>query len=242
MQVRGSLRNIRIRLGDPRAQQPSDRTLLVLLSTHTQNLLVEANLRGRYWSVDETQITVNGNTAEYPIGVEGFGKPIEVRATYPANPGYPAHDVSFYELGDLNFEADSPYWTNWFAGYEVPGRANRVAFYRRNGNVYLRTSGPSASATYTILYQVGVYGQTTALDEDLLFPEFYALAELRTALSALPHCEWSDDKAENRELRKELALTLTEDLRTTYQLFKSYVATQTAGDQPTYRLLDSFDE
>lgn len=242
MNVRGSLRNIRIRLRDPRAQQPSDRTLLVLLSTHVQNLLTEANLRGQYWSVDETQIPVNGNVTEYPIGVEGFGKPIEVRATYPANPGYPSHDVDFYTLGDLNFEADSPWWANWFAGYEVPGRSNRVAFYRRNGNLYLRTSGPSAPATYTIIYQVGAYGQTLDLDEEMLFPEFFALAELRTAISALPHAEWWDDEARNERRRKELGMTLAEDLRTTYPLFRSYVTTQTAGDQPTYRYLDSFDE
>lgn len=236
MNVRQSLRNIRIRLRDPRAQQPSDRTLLVLFSTHVQNLLTEANLRGRYWSVDETQIIINPNVTEYPIGVEGFGKPIEVRASYPANPGSPSHDVDFYALGDMNFEMD---WPAWFAG---PYTSRRVAFYRRNGNIYLRIPSGQSNATYTIIYQVGTYGQTPALDEELLFPEFYALAELRTAISALPHAEWSDDKGENREVRKELALTLPEDARVTYQLFKSYVATQTAGDQPTYRLLDSFDD
>ena len=243
MNVRGSLRNIRIRLRDPRAQQPSDRTLLVLLSTHVQNLLTEANLRGRYWSVDETTITINGNTTEYPIGVEGFGKPIEVRAAYQASPGYPSIDVSFYSLGDLNFEADTPsFWASWLGTAGPPYNNRRVAFYRRAGNIYLRTPPNQGNATYTIIYQVGTYGQTVALDEDLLFPEFHALAELRTAISALPHAEWADDKAENREVRKELALTLPEDARVTYNLFKSYVATQTAGDQPTYRLLDSFDD
>lgn len=240
MNIRGSLSNIRVRLRNPRAQRPSDRDLLVPFSTHVQNLLTEANLRGRYWAVDETTITVNPNVDEYPIGIEGFGKPIEVRASYPANPGYPGHDVDFYTLGDMNFQLDTPYWANWFAGYEAPGRSNRVAFYRRNGNLYLRTSG-GGPATYTILYQVGTYNQTTALDEELLFPEFYSLAELRTAISALPSAEWVDDRAENREIRKELGLTLPEDARTTYALFKSYVATQTAGDQPTHRLLDDFD-
>lgn len=243
MNTRGSLSNIRIRLRDPRAQQPSDRNLLVLFSTHVQNLLTEANLRGRYWSVDETQIIVNPNVTEYPIGIEGFGKPIEVRATYPANPGYRTHDVEFTELGDLNFEAAEPFWTNFFTGYNAPGvYNNRVAFYRKNGNVQLRIPPGSTNATYTIIFQVGTYGQTAPLDDELLFPEFYALAELRTAISALPHAEWTEDKAENREMRKELALTLAEDLRTTYALFRSYVASQTAGNDMNYRLLDSFDE
>jgi hypothetical protein len=240
MNVRGSLRNIRIRLRDPRAQQPSDRTLLVLFSTHVQNLLTEANLRGRYWSVDETQVVVNGNVTDYPIGVDGFGKPIEVQATYPN--GQPSHDVDFYTLGDLNFEPDSPYAAAWFDGYYAPGPNNRVAFYRKAGNIYLRIPANRVGATYNIIYQVGIYGSTLELDEELLFPEFYALAELRTAISALPHAEWSDDRAENREVRKELGLTLPADAADTYKLFRSYVATQTAGDQPTYRLLDSFDD
>lgn len=243
MNIRGSLSNIRVRLRNPRAQRPSDRDLLVPFSTHVQNLLTEANLRGRYWAVDETTITVNPNVSEYLIGVEGFGKPIEVRASYPANPGYPSHDVDFYTLGDINFQVDAPFWAGWFPESFGPYSANqRAAFFRRNGNLYMRTGAlPSTGAIYTILYQAGTFNQTTDLDEELLFPEFYSLAELRTAISALPSAEWVDDPRENREIRKELALTLPEDARTTYNLFKSYVATQTAGDQPTYRLLDDFD-
>lgn len=243
MNIRGSLSNIRVRLNGPRAQKPSDRSLLVLLSTQVQNLLTEANLRGRYWAVDFTDVTVNPNVTEYALAVEGFGKPIEVRAVYPGG-DYPEHDVDFYDPGDLNFESpfvgSQPAFDTLTGGQ--PYMAQRASFYRKNGTLYLRTAGvPQAGATYRIFYQIGVYGQTLALDEELLFPEFYMLAELRTAISALPHSEWFDSEDRNESMRKQLGLTLDLDEKRTYALFKSYVASQTANDQPNYRLLDDFD-
>lgn len=241
MNLRGMLSNVRVRTRNPRAQQPSDRTLLLLLSTAVQNLLIEANLRGRYWAVDETEVTVNPNTTEYQIATEGFGKPVEVFATYPSG-GQPGHTVEFYELGDMSFEVDGGEWASWFSGDRPPYTHQRVAFYRKQGNIYLRTlQGGQAGASYKILFQIGQFGQTVPLDEEIMLPEFYALVELRTAIAALPHCEWHDDESRNEALRKQLALTLDRDEQRTYQLFKSFVATQSANVEPNYRELYPID-
>lgn len=244
MNLRQILRNVRVRARDPRAQNPSDRTLLVLLSTHVQNMLTEANLRGGYWAVDEVEVTVGPGGDDYIVPVEGFGKPIEVRAVYAANSGHHDHDVDFYSLGDMNYQE----WP--VSGYNVAdpfwGRGDgdqRVAFYRKQGNTYMRIAqgGPPAGTTYRIIYQVGVFGQTTPLDEEVMLPEHTALVEIRTAISALPHCEWFDDEDRNERRRKELALTLVVDEQRAYSLFKSAAATMTAGNQPTQRILDSID-
>lgn len=244
MNFRGLLSNVRIRLDGPRAQRPSDRTLLLHLSTTVQHLLTEANLRGRYWAVDETELVATPNTAEYIISVEGFGKPLEVRSSFPGNPSYIEYDVPFFELGDLGF--DWPYPNDFGVSANLDGSphsAHRIAFYRKQGNVYARILPvPAQAARYRIIYQLGKFGETTPLDEELLFPEHSALVELRTAISALPQTEWDDDAMLNAGKRKELALTMTEDARTAYGLFKHYVATQTANMQPNYRLLDSIDD
>lgn len=244
MNFRGLLSNVRIRLRNPRAQKPSDRTLLLLLSTTIQNLLTEANLRGRYWSVDETELVVSPNNAEYIIGVEGFGKPLEVRSYSPGNPSAVEYNVTFSELTDLGF--DWPYPNNFGVSASLDGMlhsAQRIAFYRKQGNVYARiVPTPAQSARYRIIYQVGLFGATTPLDEELLFPEHAALVELRTAISALPHAEWEDDRAVNTEIRKELSLTLPEDARMAYTLFKQSVASLTGDMQPHYRLLGSIDD
>lgn len=245
MNLRGMLSNVRIRMRNPRAQQPSDRTLLVLLSTTVQNLLIEANLRGRYWAVDETEVVVNPNVAEYLIGVEGFGKAIEVRALYSPSSSHREHDVDFFDLGDLNFESPG-LWSSYNTSDPltgVPYGDQRVAFYRKRGNIYLRIAqgGPPAGTRYKIIFQVGKFGETVPLDEEVMLPEFSHLAEIRTAISALPHGEWEDDEDFNRRRREELALSLADDRREAYPLFKSWVATQTAGNQPNYRISDSID-
>lgn len=240
MNLRGLLSGVRIRARDPRAQQPTDRTLLRLLSGHVQNLLIEANIRGRYWAVDELEITVNPGTTEYPIGEENFGKPFEVLAMY--SDGRASHIVDFHDLGDMNFERWWPgYLSSSASGDLFSGTQQRIAFYRKQGGVYARILQGGPAARYRILFQVGKFGDTVPLDEEIMLPEFYQLIEIRTALSALPHCEWDDNEAMNRERRKELALSLPLDEARTYTLFKSYVATQTAANMPTYRIVDSID-
>lgn len=244
MSLRSILGNVRVRARDPRAQQPSDRTLLVLLSTQVQNLLLEANLRGRYWSVDETQVAVNPNTTDYAISAENFGKPTEVRAVYSTG-GYPEHDVTFFELGDLNY--DLPWSGGQLVGDPLYGGPpllhQRVAFYRRANQVYLRTlpGVPGQTATYKIIFQVGKFGETVHLDDTIMLPEFSTLVEIRTTISALPHCEWFDEEDRNARRREELALSLERDERLAYPLFRSWVATQSAANQPSQRYYDPID-
>lgn len=245
MNLRGILRNVRIRTRDPRAQHPSDRTLLVLLSGHVQGMLTEANLRGGYWAVDEVEVTVGPGSADYIVPVDGFGKAIEVRAIYPANSGHHGHDVDFYSLGDMNFRAWP--WPSFLPADlhadSGPYGDPRVAFYHKQGNVYMRVAqgGPPAGTIYRIIYQVGTFGDTVPLDEEVLMPAHTSLIEIRTAISALPHCEWFDDEDDNERRRRELALTLDRDEQRAYALFKSHAATMTAADQPTQRILDSID-
>jgi hypothetical protein len=245
MNLRQILRNVRIRARDPRAQNPSDRTLLVLLSGHVQDLLTEANLRGGYWAVDEVEVTVGPGTQDYIVPVEGFGKAIEVRAVYPANSGHHSHDVDFYSLSDMNYREWS--WPSFLPSDlhsdSGPYGDHRVAFYHKQGNVYMRVAqgGPSAGTTYRIIYQVGTFGDTTPLDEEVMMPAHTAVIEIRTAISALPHCEWFDEEDLNERRRHELALTLDRDEQRAYALFKSSAATLTAADQPTQRISDSID-
>lgn len=239
MNLRGMLSGVRIRARDPRPQQPTDRTLLRLLSGHVQNLLIEANIRGRYWAVDELEITVNPNVTEYPIGDENFGKPFEVLATY--SDGRPSHTVDFFEYGDMNFERSWPSYNATDPLWNIPYGDQRMAFYRKQGSLYARILQGTPAARYRILYQIGKFGDTTPLDEEIMLPEFYQLVEIRTAISALPHCEWDDNEALNTTRRKELAMALIADEQRVYPLFKSYVATQTAANMPTYRIVDSID-
>lgn len=240
MQVRQMMSNIRTRLVDPRAQRPTDRALLLALSTQLQHFVNRANLTSRPWAVDELSLVVVSNTEDYALPVDSrFGKPILVRTINPSNPSLIERDVDFVELGEFNFDWDMP---KNFGGYYTPdgspNNAARLAFFRKGGTdqVWVRVVPvPSQSAQYQILYQIGVYGETAPLSETPLLPEHHALVEVWTALAVLPHCEWDDDQSANQSRRKELAMTLDMDRQRLEAVFTRYLATTSASVRPSYR-------
>lgn len=236
------LTNVRTRCGGDElaAQRPSPTTLLLLLSTQIQNYITEANLSSKPWAVDEMTLQAVSGTEDYPLPVDSnFGKPIQVRTMYSADPGHIERDVEFTELGEVNFDWGFP--RNFGSSLMLdnsPNNMARIAFYRRAGvnQVYARVMPiPARSATYQILYQIGVYGEATPLDEIPLLPEHHALIELRTALASLPHCQWGDDEDFNRRRREELAASFQPDLARLTTNFKLYLASLSANYQPNYR-------
>lgn len=236
--LRGMLSNIRIRARNPRAQQPSDRTLLVLLSTQVQNFLTELNIFGSNWSVDETELTITPNTAEYQLAADGFGKPIEVLRVNAADPAYTETTVDFFELGDLHFDWNLP--NDFGRAYALDGSPHstqRIAFYRKQGSIFARVLPvPSQPATLRILYQVGAFGSTQPLDEEIVMPEHHALIEVRTALVALPHCDWFDDEKTNLTRRAELRESLAAEEARLTSNFRAHIADLTMNTEPNYRL------
>lgn len=244
MNLRGLLDGVRIHTRNPRAQQPSDRTLLKLLSIQVQNFLTELNIYGQNWSVDETTLTITPNTAEYTLAADGFGKPIEVLAVNPADPAFHNRQVDFFELGDLNYDWDMP--VNFGGAFAIDGSPHstlRIAFFRRGGLVKARVLPvPAQAATFRILYQVGVFGETMPLDDSILLPEHHGLIEVRTALAALPHCEWFDAEDANKARRAELAASLTAQEAQLAKVFRANIANQTANTAPNYRELWNFDD
>ena len=223
------LTNIRIRLADPRSQQPSERTLLLLLSTQVQNFATEANLSGRHWAVDETFLPVVAGVNDYEISEASFGKPLEIYSYYPSDPGHITYPVNLIDLGDVHFDWGLP--ENVASGFNTgsPHTAIRIAFYRKQGVLHARVlPTPTTSATYKVLYQIGVYGETVPLDETPFLPEHHSLIELRTAISALPHSEWFDnDDDRNRRRREELALSMAPDSERLERNFRSYITSIT---------------
>lgn len=239
MKLSSMLTNIRIRCGGPKAQAPSDRLLLLLLSSQLQNFATEANLSGRPWSVEEMNLEVTSGEEDYPLPIDAsFGKPIQVRTVYPSDPGHIERDIDFFDIGDLNF--GWPFPKNFGSAGSLdssPNNAARLAFFRKGGQVYARVLPiPATSATYQILYQVGVYGETVPLEDIPILPEHHTLLEIRTSLAALPHCEWSDDRAANKDKRGELAMSMVPDSQRLERNFKLYTATVTGHRGMSVRL------
>lgn len=233
---------VRLRCNDPKAQKPSDRTILHLLSAEVQAFLNELNLTGRPWAVDELELDVTAGTEDYQLAAtSSFGRPVQVRTLYPDNPAHIERDIDFFDLGVLNSDWFFP--KNLGQGFSLDGSPNtavRMAFYRKGAQdaVWVRALPiPQQAARYQVLYQIGEYGYAVPFDETPLLPQHHALIELRTAISALPHCEWSEDSADNSNRRKELALAFTALAPRLERNFQSYIRNLDASTAPSYRIL-----
>lgn len=232
--------NIRLRLGGPLDQKPSDGELLLILNTQVQSYLNEVNLSAKPWAVAEVNLYAVPTVEDYAIAATNFGKPIQVRTVYPANPAHIERDIDFFELGDLNFDWNLPknFGNTFFNLDGSPHTAIRMAFFRRLGQdtAYVRIIPiPQLAATYQILYQIGVYGDTQGLGEVPVLPQHHSLIELRSAIAALPLSEWSGDEAYNIEKRKELALSMGADAARLERQFSEYIKTITVSRRLNYR-------
>lgn len=247
MNLRGLLRNVRTRLGSPKSQRPSDKELLLLLSTHVQSFINRANLSAKPWAVDEIPLQVTAGVEDYPVGsASQFGKPIQVRTVFPQNPAHIERDIDFFELGDINFDWNYPknLGNLYYNADGSPHTALRMGFFRKSGidQVYMRVMPiPQSAATYQVLYQIGLYGETAELDDTPIVPQHHGLIEVRTAIDALPLTEWDDSEDSNRKKREELALSLPNTEKTLNAEFLLYMQTATVSRRPSYRNMYEID-
>lgn len=239
------MQNVRVRLGHPRFQSPSNRDILLNLSTQIQRYCNKLSLSGRTWAVDEVSLMVVPGQEDYPISATNFGRPIQIRTVYPQNPSYIERDIEFDELGDLNF--NWPYPKN-FGSLIVnidgsPNTAQRMAFFRKSfaDQCYVRVAPiPALPAQYQILYQVGdVHGQ--ALASIPVLPQHHDLLEIRTAISLLPATSWGDDAQADSNKQQAFAMALKNDEGPLSLDFEQYVRSVGAKRRPSNRILNSID-
>lgn len=232
--------NVLLRLGTPIAQKPSDRIVLLNLTTQIQSYLNEANLSAKPWAVAELSLNVVPGIEDYAMPATDFGKPVMVRTVYPQNPAHIERVIDFFELQDLNFDWNLPknFGNTFFNLDGSPHTALRMAFFRKNGSdtVYCRVLPiPQLPATYQILYQIGQYGEDQGLDTVPVLPQHHALIEVRTALSCLPMAQWGDKPDEDDKRREQLALSLANDNSRLEREFQAYITTVAVSRRLSYR-------
>lgn len=239
--------NVRTWLGDPLSQRPSDKQVYLTLFTQIQSFFNRAALSSHPWAVGELYLTVAPSQEDYPLPTDSsFGKPIQVRTVYPANPSHIERDVDFYEIEDINFDWPYPkdYGSLIFNPDGSPHTAQRMGFFRKGGNdqVYVRVIPiPAQPATYQVLYQIGDWVDYAAVDDAPMLPEHHSLIEIRSALSLLPLTWWSEDKVDNAARRRELSIALAAQESRLASEFNDYIKSTTVGRRLSYRKVMSID-
>jgi hypothetical protein len=215
--------NVRLRLGDPRAQAPNDQAVLNQVCSQVRTLLRHKRATGNPWDFNDLIIQVQPNNATYAISQPDFGQALAVITHDPTNPVWIPRLVKIYEPQNLvlNIPALSNQYASWsYLPYDNSNcTAQRVAFYWRANVAYAEFWPlPMQSAQYKVRYLQNVAGQVDqqALSSSPLPNEDCDLAELRAALGLLAISEWyepssKDGRAANAERRRDLLVTLRVD-------------------------------
>lgn len=228
----------RIELLEPRAQRPSSLYLLQTVTTNIQCLLNELVNTGRPWVVGEFLLTIGPNATEIvvPVGDE-VGKVLEVLTYAPHDPDHIEEIIPCYELQRLAWDFNLPRSVD--IPYSNSGHsAQRIAFYRKEGvnQLYAQIRPlPQETATYKVLYSVGQWAETAALEESPLLPQHHHLVVCQTALDALPAAEWWDDEKMNRDRRAELRASLEPRIEKYSNQFRRHIRSITSPGQSRRR-------
>lgn len=224
--------NARSRLGDPSAQQPTDRQLLQATLNHCQSLFNQISNSNEPWAIggQDLVLTVSAGVEEYALsGGPTMGKPFLMYTMLPTNPAFIERMIPTYELQNLLLSNSGPrnglyLWPAYYDGSNHT--ALGVAFYEKGGvdGWYARIRPvPQLAAQYRIIYGLGNWVQQAGLQDSPVLSEHHHLLETRIALSVLAMTRWSDDIAADRETRKEFAAQLANDNQQFTRDFEIYL-------------------
>lgn len=227
--IQSMMDNTLVRLGDPRAQTPSDLQLLHQVCSQIRTLLRAKQNVSNPWNYGETFVDITPGEDTYAINVANFGTPLVV-TTVPQTPNDIIRIIPFYCPQNLNFSYGWPQNAGSYAWPNYGGsncNALRCAIFWENNTAYIRFNPiPELTpASYKIDYlqnanSVGV----AALTSTPLMDQDCDLVEIRSARSLLALSEWEapetkDGRDRNAEKRRDLGMTLTGDEQMAAQQF-----------------------
>jgi hypothetical protein len=202
-------------LGEPSPNFPPVRSLLKATLNHCQSLFNQIANSNDAWAVQDTTLTTNPNQDEYLLTITG--KPLVVYTEESSNSEHHERMIPVYELPNLLLSYEGPKNGAWGwdgYGYGYKHSAAGIAFYQKSGvdgwYAAIRPV-PQVSANYKIVYTVGDWASNASMGSAPVLSEHHHLIETRVALAMLPLTRWSDDQKADMELRKMLAMSLTND-------------------------------
>jgi hypothetical protein len=221
-----SVTNVRQLLDDCKEQRPTVRQVFGSVKREFQNLFNELSNSSVMWTTKEHAVTLSGQT-DYLISGD-VGKILFVTGeanTYPYAVDFTdLADASTYWWSEYPFTAARPEDYN-FAMY--PGK---IAFYRRNGNLYLRTPLNFSGEVLTITAATGDWTGSISADESAVMSNYHHLCEIRAALNLAHNARWTDNEESDIRHSQMLGQSLAIQEQRVYEQFRIAKRSLTADD------------
>lgn len=219
------LSKVRLLLGEPHPEAPSEAVVWEHLSNNAQllfNMMLNTPIN---WNTGYTDLIVLPDIDSYLITAADFGKDTLVETYDATEVNYVRRPVTRMSLQSQPYGEGVVYRDN-YGPDGVKHAARSFAFYRDNGVIKVRVDGKhTQAATYRIWYERAT-ANTDSLGNQTLIPLQASLLAISTALSCLPATKWSGlTMDENSRQRKEYAMALASDKADQMKEYRRYIAT-----------------
>lgn len=214
------MENVRLRLGEPRANKPGYALLLQQVSSHTRTVKRHKQNTGNAWDYNDVEIDVEQDEDTYLINRPDFGTPLVLITRDDSNPQHIVRVIDYYAPQNIFYNYSLPgnigsYVVNLDGSFHS---AMRYTVFRKSNQVYLQIlPKPALACTYVLRYVLSANGvDGMALTQDPVEAADADLIEIRSAKSLLSNSEWMagdsvEGRAYNADKRKELIVTLRDD-------------------------------
>lgn len=200
MNLNQAVTTVRELLLNPLEQEPNIRLVFGSILRETQNLYNELANSSVAWTIKELTVAISGSQTDYLVSGSGLGKVLFVTSD---RSGYP-EPVEFTDMADA-----SRYW--WGAATPGIGEISRipdgprVAFYRKDGLLYVRVAeNEFSTGNLSIVFATGGWTDNIAVTAQPVLAEYQHLALIRAAMNLMAAVRWSDDsKADNEKASRQ---------------------------------------
>lgn len=221
---------IRLNLLEPHPAKPSEPIIWNNLRQNARLLFNQALNTPVSWAIESFTLDMDENNDLYQLQAENFGKDVLIETMDDTDPNFVGRPVRRMSLQSSPLGGNEPYITGFDYSHTMLGEkhsAQTMVIYRDSaGNVWVKVlPKPHTAAQYKFWYETAE-PNTTALDNFFPILAGQDLLCLSTALSCLPGAEWAGmTKQECADKRRELGLTLGNDVKRHDDAYRRYIAT-----------------
>lgn len=218
---------VRLNLFEPHPAHPSEPVIWNSLRQNARSLFNHALNAPTALAIESHVLDVNEGKDRYLLPVTNFGKDVLVETFDGTDPNFVRRPLRRMSLQSSSLGGSDPYTINSDYSLGSQHLANTVVISRDiAGSIWvLFLPMPHASARYRFWFEAAG-PNTGALDNTFPVEAGQDLLCLRTAFSCLPGTEWAGmSKEECSVKRRELGITLKDDIKTHYDEYRHYVAT-----------------
>jgi len=213
--INESVQKVRVNLFNPKEQKPSVEQIFHKLLYNYQNFCNELENTGQVWTYDSVDVTVSNNVTDYRV--PRGGKVLFVVA-YPSNTAYVPYSMEFCDLAEvsgdfflyspLDFALGRDFGEGgWYLPYPY-----KVAFYRKNGDLWLRLAPYNYNLTsIKVTFATGNWTENISTEASAVLSNHHQLVEVRASIDLLPGTEWKEEDNYNFSMRQQLASSLSNE-------------------------------